>query len=97
MNVSALNSLPAVPDTALPAKVRAGSPEDRTAYKAALGFERMLLGQLMETATKGSSLTPEGPQGAAIQDALTDALVAGGGLGLAGQLYASMRPEAAKR
>ena len=35
----AINGLPQVPSTALPAAVRNGSDADKQAYKAALGFE----------------------------------------------------------
>jgi hypothetical protein len=41
-----LSALPSVAETALPASVRAGTAEDRKAYKAALGFERLLLDQV---------------------------------------------------
>ena len=43
-----INGPPEVPATALPAAVRNGTDDDKQAYKAALGFEQILLGQLVE-------------------------------------------------
>jgi hypothetical protein len=42
-----VDGLPQVPAAALPAAVRSGTKADRDAYTAALGFEQMLLGQLV--------------------------------------------------
>ena len=91
-SLTGLAALPQVPDSALPRDVREGSQADRTAYRAALGFERMLVAQLLESATRGSSLA-SGPHAAVARDALADALVAGGGLGLAARLHAEGRRE----
>jgi len=43
--------LPIVSDTLLPASVRSGSESDKQDYKSALGFEQMLVGQLVQTMT----------------------------------------------
>jgi len=43
--------LPIVSDTLLPAAVRSGSESDKKNYKAALGFEQLLVGQLVQTMT----------------------------------------------
>jgi hypothetical protein len=88
-----LNGLPAVPDAALPRDVRAGSDADKKAYKAALGFEQMLLGELVGEMLPKGSMT-EGPHSAAMQEAFTGGLIASGGIGLAAQLYPSMRKDA---
>jgi hypothetical protein len=88
--MSTLGALPAVADSALPAEVRAGSAADKKTYKAALGFEQLLVGRLVEEMTRGSSLA-DGPRAAAVTDAMTEALQGAGGLGLADQLYAAMR------
>ncbi len=85
-----LSGLPAVPESALPRNVREGRPEDRATYQAALGFERLFVEQLLKSATGGRSLV-EGPQGAAVDGALADAMIAGGGFGLAAQLQAQIR------
>ena len=84
-----IEGLPAVPASALPASVRAGSKADRDAYKAALGFEQILLGRLVE------EIVPAGdsPYAASVQDAFTAGLVNGGGIGLAASLYPSLRKD----
>ena len=40
------SALPPIDQAALPAEVRNGTKQDKKAYQAALGFERMLLGEL---------------------------------------------------
>ncbi|HET8754817.1 MAG TPA: hypothetical protein VFM58_02340 [Solirubrobacteraceae bacterium] len=89
-----VNGLPAVPTSALPASVRNGSAADKDAYKAALGFEQILLDQLVGEMLPEGTLT-EGPYAAPMQDALTSGLIAGGGIGVAAQLYPSLRKDAA--
>jgi lysozyme family protein len=89
-----IDGLPEVPATALPAAVRNGSAADKDAYKAALGFEQILLGQLVGEMLPEGTLT-EGPYAAPMQDAFTSGLVANGGIGLAAQLYPSLRKDAA--
>jgi len=83
-------ALPVVADSALPRDVRDGSTADKKAYKAALGFEQLLVGQLAGEMTKSSSLA-EGPRSGVVSDAMTQALESAGGLGLAPQLYAAMK------
>ena len=90
----AINGLPAVPTTALPAAVRNGSDDDKQAYKAALGFEQILLNQLVGDMLPKGTLT-EGPYAAPMQEAFTNGLIADGGIGLAAQLYPSLRKDAA--
>jgi hypothetical protein len=89
-----INGLPAVPTTALPAAVRNGTQADKDAYKAALGFEQILLGQLVGDMLPEGTLT-EGPYAQPMQDAFTSGLIADGGIGLAAQLYPSLRKDAA--
>jgi hypothetical protein len=86
--------LPLVPTSALPAAVRDGSKADREAYTAALGFEQILLGQLVGELLPEGEMT-EGPRAGAMQDAFTSGLVANGGIGLAAQLYPSLRKDVA--
>jgi hypothetical protein len=88
----AINGLPAVPATALPAAVRNGSDDDKQAYKAALGFEQILLNQLVGEMLPKGTLT-EGPYAAPMQEAFTNGLIADGGIGLAAQLYPSLRKD----
>jgi hypothetical protein len=80
--------LPAIPDSALPRDVRTGTAEDKRAYKAALGFEQVLLGELVKEMSP--SLTA-GPRGDAVADALTEALTNAGGIGIAPQLYTTLK------
>ncbi len=87
-----LDALPTVPASALPAEVRRGSVEDQKAYRAALGFERMMLQTFVKDMTKSGGLD-DSPYAGAIEDSFGDALTAGGGLGLGEQLYHAMRPE----
>jgi len=88
--MSPLTGLPAIADSALPREIRDGSAADKKAYKAAMGFEQLFVGQLVQEMTKGSSLA-DGPRAGAMSDALTGALADGGGLGLADQLYQAMK------
>jgi Rod binding domain-containing protein len=88
--VSSLAGLPAVPDSALPAAVRSGSAEDKKTYKAALGFEQVMLGQLVKAATESTPLA-EGPYADTVNDAFSNALAAAGGTGLAAQLYKQIK------
>jgi hypothetical protein len=88
-----LPGLPAVPSSALPTEVRTGSKADREAYSAALGFEQILLGQLVGDMMPEGALS-EGPYAAQAQEAFATGLIADGGIGLAAQLYPSMRKDA---
>jgi hypothetical protein len=83
-----MDGLPAIADTLLPRDVRAGSNADKQAYKAALGFEQVLLGELVK---EMSPALTESPRGDAVADALTEALTSAGGIGIAPQLYATLK------
>ncbi len=87
---SSSTALPAVPSTALPREVREAGSDAQKTYQAALGFERMLLGELTKAL---DTSTGNGPQAELIGDTLADAVASGGGTGLALDLYRSMRPE----
>jgi Rod binding domain-containing protein len=89
--VTDISALPAVADAALPRDVRAGSAADKQAYKAALGFEKVLLGQLVKEMTASTPSLTEGARGDAVTEAMTDALADAGGVGLAPQLYRTMQ------
>jgi hypothetical protein len=86
-----IDGLPTVPSSALPATVRDASNADRDAYKAALGFEQILLGRMVEEIVPAGG----GPYGSQVQDAFTAGLVNAGGIGLAASLYPSLRKDAA--
>jgi Rod binding domain-containing protein len=89
-----------VPETALPASVRNGTDEQKQTYKGALGFERVLLGQLMQSmsaTTQGTGDDDESSDAATnmykqmLPDQLADSLIAGGGTGLAENLYRALQ------
>ena len=86
-----LTGVPQISDAALPAAVRTGTKDDKQAYKAALGFEQIMLGELVKEMTKGSPSLNEGPRADAVNDAMTDALTDAGGIGLAQQLFTSLK------
>jgi Rod binding domain-containing protein len=87
-----ISGLPAVPATALPADVRRGTTKDKENYKAALGFEQMLVQQVVQSMAGDDKDSPlaQGPYASTMQTALSDALTANGGLGLAHQIYKEM-------
>jgi Rod binding domain-containing protein len=100
------SALPPIDQATLPAEVRNGTKQDKKAYEAALGFERMLLGELTKAmadtakpAGSGDDSTDDGqPQDAAssmyqqlLPDQLADAVSAGGGLGLAKSFYDTIK------
>ena len=99
-------ALPPVDRAAMPAEVRRGTPEQQRAYRAALGFERMLIGQLVKSmSTATDALQGEdGESGSAattayrdmFSESLADNVARSGGMGLAEQLYRTMMPGAAR-
>jgi Rod binding domain-containing protein len=54
-------TLPPIDQATLPADIRNGSKQDKQAYTAALGFERMLLGEL--TKQMAETAKPAGSDG----------------------------------
>jgi Rod binding domain-containing protein len=96
-----VTALPPIDHSLIPAEVRNGSASDKKAYQAALGFERVLLGEL--TKVMADTAKPAGgddaqPEDAAssmymqmLPDQLADAVTANGGIGLAQSLYASIK------
>jgi hypothetical protein len=79
-----VTQLPPIDRLALPADVRSGSAETRERYEAGLGFERQLVAELAKqlSSTAGESMSGS-PYAQLLPDALADAVIAGGGLGLA--------------
>ena len=98
-------ALPPVDAAAVPPEVRRGTPEQQQAYRAALGFERMLIGQLVKSMMRAAK--PEGEEGASggggsaaigayrdmFSESLADNVARGGGMGLARELYRTITPE----
>lgn len=99
-------AIPPIDQALLPASVRNGDAQRKEHYQAALAFERVLVGQMTEAMTKSfGALTEDGKQGGdaasaqlkqSLPSTLADALMAGGGIGLASQLDALWHPEAAR-
>ena len=99
-----MTALPPIDQSLLPAEVRDGSKQDKQSYQAALGFERMLLGELtkaMADTAKPADGESEQPEDAAssmymqmLPDQLADSMISNGGLGLAKGLYDSVKEKA---
>ena len=89
MSVAGPSGLPQVPEPALPAAVRNGTAKDKEAYRAALGFEQVLLGRLVKAMAADGPLS-EGPYAAPVQDTLATGLIDNGGHGLATNLYRAL-------
>ena len=102
------SALPPIDQAALPAEVRNGTKQDEKAYEAALGFERMLLGELTKSLAdtakpagsdeSDDSASGDGSQDAAssmymqmLPDQLADSIIQGGGIGLARNMYDSLK------
>jgi Rod binding domain-containing protein len=99
------SALPPIDQAALPTEVRNGTKQDKKAYQAALGFERMLLGELTKSladtakpAGSDDGESDDGTQDAAssmymqmLPDQLADAVTSAGGLGLARSFYETIK------
>lgn len=98
-------AIPPVDQALLPASVRQGDAQRKQDYQAALAFERALVGQMTEAMTKSfTALSDADEQGGdaaskqlkeSLPQTLADALMAGGGIGLAAQLDELWHPDAA--
>ena len=73
------------------ASVRTGSASDKQSYKAALGFEQMLVDQLVKSMAGDSGPLSQGPYAETMQTSLSSAITGAGGLGLAQQLYKEIK------
>ena len=96
-------SLPPIDPATLPADIRNGPKQDKQAYTAALGFERMLLGeltkQMAETAQPagGDDENKDAASSMYMQmlpEQLADAVTQNGGTGLARSLYEATKAKA---
>lgn len=83
---------------ALPPEIRAAGASAQEEYRSALQFERVLLGQV----TKAMQSTIGAPDGASaateayasmLPDTMADAIIAGGGIGLASDLVRALRTD----
>ena len=84
-------SVSPISNASLPADVRSAGVQAQKDYKAALGFEQMLVGQLVKEMVPKDSEMSDSPYASTMQDTLSTALVGGQGLGLARQLYKEMQ------
>jgi Rod binding domain-containing protein len=75
----------------LPADVRAAGPTAIKNYKTALGFEQMLVGQMVKEMVGKDGPLADSPYASNMQDTLTQALVGGRGIGIAKQVYKEMQ------
>jgi Rod binding domain-containing protein len=89
--VSSISGLPILNEAALPAGVRNGSAADKQAYKTALGFEQMLVDQMVKSMAGDSGPLASGDYADTLQTSLSSAIEGAGGLGLAQQLYKDIR------
>jgi hypothetical protein len=86
-------ALPPVAPGAIPDKVRAEGPKAVEGFEAALGFERLLLSQMLAEALPeeggGEGALGGGePRAASMAETFADAISAAGGVGIAASLYA---------
>jgi Rod binding domain-containing protein len=97
------SALPPIDEASLPADIRKGSAEEKKAYTAALGFERMLLGeltkQMAETAKPADGGDDDKDAASSmymqmLPDQLADAVTRNGGIGLARNLYNATKGQA---
>jgi Rod binding domain-containing protein len=89
--VSSISGLPVVSEAALPADVRNGTAADKKAYRTALGFEQMLVDQMVKSMAGDSGPLAEGDYAQTLQTSLSSAIEGAGGLGLAQQLYKDIK------
>ena len=89
--MSAISGLPVVNEATMPADVRNGTAADKKAYKTALGFEQMLVDQMVQSMAGDSGPLAEGDYAQTLQTSLSSAIEGAGGLGLAQQLYKEVK------
>lgn len=86
-----MTGVPPIDPAVLPPAVRDAGPAAVDRFRGALGFERVLLGELLQSALPAED--GAGPQAAQLPDTLADALVAQGGIGIGAGLYDALKPE----
>ena len=86
--------LPPVDASQLPAEIRDASRDAQRAYLAALGFEQILVRQLAQTMLESVDSDESNATASVyrqmLPDALAEGIAAGGGIGLAPELYKSI-------
>lgn len=94
-----MSTIGPIDQSLLPTGIRNGGAEQRKTYTAALGFERQLVEQLAKQLAATTNRADDAQESAAtssyreqLPGALADAVIAGGGLGLATQIAAGIGP-----
>ncbi|HEX8752037.1 MAG TPA: hypothetical protein VF731_01360 [Solirubrobacterales bacterium] len=86
-----MSGLPPVAPGAVPADVRSAGPQAARSYESDLGFEKLLLSQLLTEALPEESEGGEGeasePKPVGLPETLAGAISATGGTGIAADLY----------
>jgi Rod binding domain-containing protein len=83
----------------LPPEIRAAGAGAQQEYRSALAFERVLLGQLTKAIQATVPSDDEGASAATesyrnmLPDTIADAVIAGGGIGLASDLVRALRTD----
>lgn len=83
----------------LPPEIRAAGAGAQQEYRSALAFERVLLGQLTKAMQATVPSSEEGASAATetyknmLPDTIADAVIAGGGIGLASDLVRMLRTD----
>jgi Rod binding domain-containing protein len=93
--MSGVDGLPTISSADLPAAIRHGSKADQDNFKAAMGFEQMLVRNMLQDVVKDSSDLGEGVYADQIADAMATAVQSAGGIGLAGTLAKTLGAAAA--
>jgi Rod binding domain-containing protein len=105
-DLSSIAGATSIPATAIPAAVRKDGKDGIETYKAALGFEQMLVKQLTKSLSDSAALggsTEEGGEKApaAYRDMVADQMAASiasaGGIGIADDLYKTLRKDGATK
>lgn len=86
-----MTGVPPLDPAVLPPAVRDAGPAAAERFQSALGFERVLLGELLQSALPAPG-DDAGPQVAQLPDTLADALVAQGGIGIGAGLFEALGP-----
>jgi Rod binding domain-containing protein len=94
-----MTTLPPLGPGVLPVGLREAPAAAQREYRAALGFERVLLGQLAQTLTENATGDGGAPQAYRdmLPDALADGLLAAGGIGLARTLVSPQTAQQAAK
>ncbi|HVY78177.1 MAG TPA: hypothetical protein VG898_06700 [Solirubrobacterales bacterium] len=78
--------VPALAPGAVPPQIRAEGTQAVASFRAALGFEKVLIDKLLSEALPSEE---GGPQAASLPETLADAIVSAGGAGIATGIFAA--------